>query len=197
MRKHTAFMALATAAIFLTGCGSKEPATKAVADASHALDMIRPEAQQYAPNEMAAADTTLNEMKQNLSKEKYAEVINEIPKINTDYTTAREAVVSMRTLKAAAATEWTQLNEEVPKTVQELDTRVETLSAGKLPKEVTKETLASAKTDLETLKATWAEATAAASAGDPIKATDKGRVAKTTGDKLKQQLAVDATVASR
>ena len=104
MRKQTAFMALATAAIFLTGCGSKEPATKAVADAGHALDMIRPEAQQYAPNEMAAADATLNEMKQNLSKEKYADVLKEIPKINTDYTTAREAVVSMRTLKAAAET---------------------------------------------------------------------------------------------
>ena len=196
MRKYTAFISLATAAILLTGCGSKEPATKAVADASHALDMIRPEAAQFAPTEMAAADATLAEMKQNLAKEKYTEVIQEIPKINTDYTTAREAVVSMRTMKAAAETEWAQLNEEVPKTVQALDTRVETLSAGRLPKEVTKETFATAKTDLEAMKATWAEATAAASAGDPIKATDKGRVAKTTGEKLKEQLAVDPTVAS-
>lgn len=196
MRTSSTFFSLALAAILLTGCGSKEPAIQAVADASHALDMLRPEAAQYAPTEMAAADATLADMKQSLSKEKYAEVLQEIPKINADYTTARESVVAMRTMKAAAENEWATLNVEVPKTARELDTRVATLSAGRLPQAVSKETLASAKTDLESMKATWAEATAAASAGDPLKAADKGRVAKTTGEKLKEQLAVDPTVAS-
>jgi len=80
--------------------------------------------------------------------------------------------------------------------VETLDARVETLSSGKLPKEVTKEALATAKTDLEGMKAKWAEATDAASKGDKLAATDKGRAAKIAGDKLKEQLAVDPTVAS-
>jgi hypothetical protein len=66
---------------------------------------------------VAGGDATLTEMKQNLAKEKYADVLKEIPKINIDYATARDAVVSMRTLKAAA--ENATLKEEVPKTVQE------------------------------------------------------------------------------
>jgi len=196
MRINFAFIPFAAAAILLSGCGQKDPATKTVAEASHALDSIRTEATQYAPHELAIADATLAGMKKNLANAKYGDVVRDIPKINEEYATAREAVVSMQTLKAAADTEWTQLNEEVPKTVQELDTRVQTLSAGRLPKEITKETLATAKTDLEGMKATWAEATAAATAGDTLKATDKGRVAKLAGDKLKEQLSGEATVAS-
>jgi len=197
MRISIAFLPLAAAAILISGCGNEKPATDAVAQASAAVEKIRPDASKYAPEELKATDATLARMKQNLAAKKYSEVVKDIPQINTDYKTAVDASVSMKTLAAAAENEWTELNEEVPKTVQELDTRVETLSAGKLPKEITKETLASAKTDLEQMKATWAEATAAASAGDKLKATDRGRSAKLAGDKLKEQLSPESTVAAR
>lgn len=152
MRKYSAFIPLAAAAILLSGCGNKDSATKTVAEASHAMESIRPEAAQYAPHELEAADATLARMKQNLAKAKYAEVLQDIPKINADYATAHDAVVSMETSKAAAENEWTALNEEVPKTVEQLDARVDTLSKGKLPKEITKETLATAKTDLDGMR---------------------------------------------
>jgi DNA repair ATPase RecN len=197
MRISNAFLPLAAAAILITGCGNEKPATDAVAQASAAVEKIRPDASQYAPEELKATDAVLTRMKQNLAAKKYSEVVKDIPQINTEYKTAVDASVSMKTLAAAAENEWTELNEEVPKTVQELDTRVETLSAGKLPKEITKETLAAAKTDLDKMKATWAEATAAASAGDKLKATDRGRSAKLTGDKLKEQLSPESTVAAR
>jgi entry exclusion lipoprotein TrbK len=196
MRKFTAFLPLAAAAILITGCGNKEPATNAVTMATEAVEKVRVDATQYAPKELAAADATLARMKQNLAKEEYKAVMDDVPKINADYKTVIETSESMKTLSAAAQNEWQELNTEVPQTVQEIESRVDTLSKNVLPKEITKETLASAKTELETLKATWAEATAAASAGDTFAATDKGRSAQMKGEKLKDQLGIGSTVAS-
>ena len=164
MRTFTAFLPLAAAAILITGCGDKGPATEAVASATESVEKVRVDAAQYAPKELAATDATLARMKQNLAKEEYKAVLKDIPEINANYKIAVETTESNKTLIAAAQNEWQELNAEVPKTVEELDARVATLSQGKLPKEVTKETLASAKTELEGMKATWAEATAAATA---------------------------------
>jgi len=196
MRTFTAFLPLAAAAILITGCGDKGPATEAVASATESVEKVRVDAAQYAPKELAATDATLARMKQNLAKEEYKAVLKDIPEINANYKIAVETTESNKTLIAAAQNEWQELNTEVPKTVEELDARVATLSQGKLPKEVTKETLASAKTELEGMKATWAEATAAATAGDTLAATDKGRSVQVKGEKLKEQLAINASVAS-
>jgi len=196
MRTFTAFLPLAAAAILITGCGDKGPATEAVASATESVEKVRVDAAQYAPKELAATDATLARMKQNLAKEEYKAVLKDIPEINANYKIAVETTESNKTLIAAAQNEWQELNAEVPKTVEELDARVATLSQGKLPKEVTKETLASAKTELEGMKATWAEAMAAATAGDTLAATDKGRSVQVKGEKLKEQLAINASVAS-
>ena len=196
MRTFTAFLPLAAAAILITGCGDKGPATEAVASATESVEKVRVDAAQYAPKELAATDATLARMKQNLAKEEYKAVLKDIPEINANYKIAVETTESNKTLIAAAQNEWQELNTEVPKTVEELDARVATLSQGKLPKEVTKETLASAKTELEGMKATWAEAMAAATAGDTLAATDKGRSVQVKGEKLKEQLAINASVAS-
>jgi len=193
MRKFIAFLPLAAAAILITGCGDKGPATNSVTLASEAVEKVRVDATQYAPKELAAVDATVARMKDNLAKENYKAVLKDVPQINAEYKTVQETTESNKTLIAAAQNEWQELNTQVPKTVEELDARVQTLSTGKLPKEVTKETLASAKTELDAMKATWAEATTAASAGDTLAATDKGRTAQAKGEKLKEQLAIDAS----
>ena len=73
---------------------------------------------------------------------------------------------------------------------------VDALSGSKLPKEITKETFETAKTELETTKATWAEATAAATAGDTQVAADKGRTVQAKGEELKNQLGLNPSLAS-
>ncbi len=196
MRISSAFLPLAAAAILMMGCGSEEPANKAVAQATESVETLRPEATQFAPKELAAVDATLARMKANLAAEKYSAVIKDVPQINTEYAAAYEATNSMKTLSAAAHNEWEELNTEVPKTVQELESRVAALSGGALPKEISKETLASAKEELKGMKATWAEATSAASSGDTFAATDKGRAVQMKAEKLKDQLGIGSTVAS-
>lgn len=192
MRISQAFLPLVAATLMIAGCGNKEPATSAVSQADAAMEKLRPEASRFAPEELKVADATLARMKASLADGKYQDVIKEIPQINGDVKAAQDAVVSMQTLTAAAAHEWDELNKEVPQTVQEIEARVTTLSGGKLPKDITKETLATAKTELESMKTTWAEATAAATAGDTLQATEKGRSVQVKGEKLKDDLGMSA-----
>jgi hypothetical protein len=73
---------------------------------------------------------------------------------------------------------------------------VDSLKPAALPKDVTKEELATAKTELETVKSTWAEAIAAASAGNTTEATDKGRIVQAKVEELKNSLGMNEVLAS-
>jgi predicted nucleic acid-binding Zn-ribbon protein len=97
---------------------------------------------------------------------------------------------------AAATQEWSALNTEVPKAVEEIQKRVDSLKPNALPKDVTKDELETAKADLETMKATWAEATAAANANNPLEATEKGRVVQAKTVELKNALGMTQQLAS-
>ena len=72
---------------------------------------------------------------------------------------------------------------------------LDSLKPGALPKDVTREELATAKKDLETMKATWAEATAAASSGNTVEATNKGRTVQAKVNELKSSLGMNEQLA--
>ncbi len=196
MRMSHAFLPLVAATLFITGCGQKEPATSAVAQAEAALETVRADASQFAAEELKAADATLANMKANLQKEDYRAVINDVGPFNQQVKTVQDTVVSQQSAVVAAQHEWDTLNQEVPKTVEELQVRVDALAGSKLPKEISKETFEAAKSELETLKTTWAEATAAAAAGKTLEATDKGRTVQAKGQELKDQLGLNPALAS-
>jgi hypothetical protein len=195
MRISQFFLPLA-AALLITACGNKEPATNAVTQAEAALSGIRDDAAKHAPVELKAAETTLAKMKADLADEDYRAVVAGVPPFNAQIKTLQETLVTNQTLAAAAQNEWDTLNAEVPKTVEAIQVRVDALTGSRLPKEITKETFETAKTELETMKATWAEATAAATAGDTQVAADKGRTVQAKGEELKNQLGLNPTLAS-
>ena len=69
-----------------------------------------------------------------------------------------------------------------------------TLAASpKLPKEVDKHEFEAAQASLETMKATWTEATAAFSSGNATEAADKARSVQDKVDEVKDQLAMNPT----
>ena len=106
-------------------------------------------------------------------------------------TAINEAIAAKQVAAVAAEQEWSTLNEAVPKDVEAVQARVDELAGGaKLPKDVTKEVVATAKTELETVKATWAAAEADASAGNLVEATEKGRTVQAKVEELKTQLGV-------
>jgi hypothetical protein len=195
MRISQALLAIAATTLLMTGCGNKQPATNAVTQAENAISPLRDDASKYAPEELKAADATLAKMKDDLAKEDYKSVVAAVPKINTDINTLKGAVVQKQTVAAAAQNEWDALNTEVPKSLEAVQTRVDALKGTKLPKEITKENYEAAKTDLETVKATWTEATTAASAGNTLEAADKGRTVQAKVEEIKNELGMNPSLA--
>ena len=195
MKSYQVLLPLA-AAMMISACGSRDVAENAVEQADAQLNEVRTQAAQLAPQELQAADATLANMKANLERHKYSVVVKEIPHLNQQFKTIGDAVLTGETLAAAAANQWAELNQEIPKTVEAIDARLNGIDKGALPAGMTKEAIATAKTDLETLRTSWAEATAAADAGKTVEATDKGRIVQSKADELMNQLGISPTVAS-
>jgi predicted nucleic acid-binding Zn-ribbon protein len=196
MKVYQALLPL-VAAMMMAGCGgSRGTAQSVIGQADAALTTATEEASVIAPEELKAAEATLAGMKQNFDDREYKIVVAEVPKFNEQMKTLEAAVASKQTAEAAAAVEWSALNEEVPKAVEAIQARVDSLKPAALPKDVTKEELATAKTELETVKTTWAEAIAAASAGNTAEATDKGRIVQAKVEELKNSLGMNEVLAS-
>jgi uncharacterized lipoprotein NlpE involved in copper resistance len=195
MRISSLFAPLA-ATLILVGCGNKEPASKVVAQAESILGEMRNDGATFAPDELKAVEATTESMKADFASQEYKKVMEAVPTFNGQVKTLKETVVSKQAIAAASANEWNTLNAEVPKTVEALQVRVDALTGTKLPKEITKETFTTAKTELEGMKSTWAEATAAAAAGDTVAAADKGRLVAAKGEELKNKLGMNPALAA-
>jgi len=195
MKVYQALLPLA-AAMMIAGCGNRGTAQNVVGQAESSVTKVRESAAAIAPTELKAAETTLAHMKENFDERNYKVVVADVPQFNTQMKALEDAVVAKQAEAAAHSQEWNTLHAEVPKSVEAIQARVESLKPAALPKDVTKEELATAKTELETMKATWAEATAAADAGNTVEATDKGRIVQAKAEELKNQLGMNETLAS-
>jgi hypothetical protein len=196
MRISSMFAPLAVTTLMLVGCGNKQPATQIVAQAESILSDLRNEGTSFAPDELKVADSTLASMKSELDADDYKGVVKLVPTFNEQVKTLKETVVTRQSVAAAASNEWQTLNAEVPKTVEALQIRLDGLKGSKLPKEISKETYEAAKMDFETMKTTWAEATADAAAGKTAEAAEKGRQVAAKGDELKGKLGVSQQLAA-
>jgi hypothetical protein len=178
--RSTIFLALAACTMVLAGCASKEePAKQVVAGAEANLAPLREDASIYAPEQLQIAENNLAAAKENITWEKYQDVLDKAPELNQSVITLKETVVAKQTQLAAATHEWEALSEEVPRMVQSIENQV-----GSLPR-AKRET---AKAELENLKRMWSEATAAFAAGDPTQAADKGRMVQAKGKEVIEQL---------
>jgi predicted nucleic acid-binding Zn-ribbon protein len=193
MKVTNVLMALTASAMLMTGCMSqKDPAENAVTQAEAAMTDLRVDAAKFAPEELKTTETTLAKMKDKLAKEDYKDVIAEVPQFNKEVATLREVLVGRQTQIIAATREWETLNVEVPKAVEEIQVRVDSLSSSpKLPKEVDKHEFEAAKASLETMKTDWAAATAAFSEGNATEAADKARGVQNKVDEVKGQLGMN------
>jgi len=193
MKVTNVLMALTASAMLMTGCMSqKDPAENAVTQAEAAMTDLRVDAAKFVLKDPKTTETTLAKMKDKLAKEDYKDVIAEVPQFNKEVATLRETLVGRQTQIIAATREWETLNAEVPKAVEEIQVRVDSLaSSPKLPKEVDKHEFEAAKASLETMKSDWAAATAAFSSGNATEAADKARGVQNKVDEVKGQLGMN------
>ena len=192
MKKHSVWLAAVLSALAVVACNQqKGQAEQAMASAQQSLNAVRDEAQKYAPEQLGTVEAQLGQMQDSYQRGDYAATLAAQPAMMKAISGLKDAAAEKKTAADAAAAkakdDWGPTSAEVPKMVDAVAKRVETLSKTRhLPKGVTKENLASAKTALDQVKATWSDATAAASSGDYTTAMNKADMVKSkTQDMMK------------
>ena len=194
MKKYSVFLLAAVAAVLLSGCNTqKGPAEQAVAGAQAALEAVRDDAQKYAPEQLGGVEAKLSDMKGSFEKGDYAGVLAAAPGMTAAISSMKDAAAAKKNEAVAALAkakdDWGPASTAVPKMVDDLAKRVETLSKSKkLPKGVTKEAVAAAKAGLGSLKSTWADASNAASSGDFTTAMAKADAVKSKAAEMMKSL---------
>jgi hypothetical protein len=193
-RKLLAILAVA----WLAACTSqKEPAEQTTASIEASLEEIRADAQQYAAEQLQAADASVNRLKGHLARQDYSAVMQTAPSVRAELaalrTTVTEGKANAESVAAAAQQEWDELNAAVPPLVEKLQARVDQLArTRKYPKGMDKAAYEAARSGFEGLKAEWTEATAEFAAGEAASAVRKARNAKVKAEELIDQLEVPA-----
>ena len=182
MRTFKILAAVTASTLFFVGCANKEePAKQIVAGAEATLAPVRNDAAIFAPEQLTDAEAKLAAAKDNITWEKYQDVLDQAPALNASVLAVKEAVVSKQTQIAAATHEWEDLNTQVPKMVEAIEQQIANLPKAKRE---------AATAELESMKAMWSEATAAFSAGDPSQAADKGRMVQAKAKEVSQKLGI-------
>lgn len=186
-------LAVCAATMLVTGCArQKAPANKALESVETSLAEVRADAAKYAPDGLKGVESQLARLKQSFEAKEYDNVLAGTPQLEKAVGSLREAVVTgrehARRALAVAKTEWEGLNAEVPKMVESIEARVEELDKRKIRFRVSKEELATAKSELEWMKNEWAEATADVKNGAQVEAAEKGKAIKAKGEEVRKQL---------
>lgn len=198
MKKLSLWLLAAFAAALVTSCANqKAPAEQAIAGAETSLAAVRDTAQKYAPDQLQAVEDQLKGLKDSLAKGDYRSVLTGAPTVSSAISSLKEAAETKKAEAEAALARakdaWGPASADVPKMVEALAKRVETLSKShRLPKGVTKEGLASAKSGLEALKSQWGEATSAAASGDYTTAMNKAEAVRTKAAELMKSVGMSS-----
>lgn len=199
MKKLTIWLLATLAAGALVGCANqKAPAEQAVASAETSLGAIRDMAQKYVPDQLQTIEDQLKAMKNNLANRDYRAVLISAPILTSGIASLKDAAearkVHAETALAKAKDDWGPLTTEVPKIVGPIRSRVDALARSRhLPKGVTKESLASARSGLDSIRVTWVEAQNAAAMGDFVTAVGKAQELKVDAADIVRSLGVTAT----
>ena len=198
MKKLSVWLLAALAAALLAGCANqKAPAEQAVADATAALSAVREDAQKYAPDQLQAADEQLRSLKDSFAKGDYRAVLTSAPTLTSSIRALKVAAEAKKAdaqiALARAKDAWGSASTEVPRMVEVIDSRVAALSKShQLPRGVTRDGLAAAKSGVDSLKSQWAEATSAATSGDYTTAMLKAEGVKTKAAEMMRSLGMSS-----
>jgi HAMP domain-containing protein len=188
------FLTLVAAMLVVTGCSQqKTNATKVLESVETSLAEIKADAERYAPEGLKGVESQLARLQASLENKEYNDVIAGTPQLKKAVDSLRNAVESgkaqARAAVAAARTEWEALSVEVPKMVEDIQSRVDELSKQKrLPWGLNKDEFAEAKSEFETMKIQWTEASDEYKSGKQIQAVEKAKSAKGMNEEIREQL---------
>jgi len=191
-------LSLCAATLLVTGCAKNQmPAKKAVDQIEDSLKDVRADAERYAPEGLKGVESGLKRIKADYDAKNYDDVVASQPQLEKAIDSLKEAVATGRQhaqeAVKVAKSEWESLNAEVPKMVETIDKRVAELDKKKHFKGVKQEVIDTAKSQFDSMKSVWAEATDEAKAGKPVAAATKGKTAKSMGDEIYEKLEIKKT----
>jgi hypothetical protein len=194
MKKQLTWLMAAMMAMLIVACANqKGPAEQALSGAETALNAIRDTAQKYVPDQLAAVDAQVASLKDAFSKGDYKAVMAGAPALSSAIGSLKDAAAAKASEAEAAMAKakdaWGSTSAEVNNMVAALQSRVDMLSKSHhLPSGVTKDSLASAKSGLDSMKSAWNDATTAAGSGDFTTAMAKASTVKDQATALMQSL---------
>jgi hypothetical protein len=194
MKKQLTWLMAAMMAMLIIGCANqKGPAEQALSGAESGLNAIRDTAQKYVPDQLAAVDAQLASLKDAFAKGDYKAVMAGAPALTAAIGSLKDAAAAKASeaeaVMAKAKDAWGSTSAEVNNMVAALQSRVDMLSKSHhLPSGVTKASLASAKSGLDSMKSAWNDATTAAGSGDFTTAMAKAATVKDQATALMQSL---------
>ena len=169
---------LAAAALALAACTTlAEPAATAVAEVETALTAAGDDAGKYVPDQLAAVQGKLTELKDSIAKKNYKAVIAAAPAALTMAKDLASAATAKKDeMMKMAASDWTTMSAALPGLISAVQSRVDVLGKSKhLPAGVN---LDAAKTALADATSMWAKAQAASTAGDVMGAASTAKMVK-------------------
>lgn len=158
------------------GDGGKVPAEAALNAAQSAFDAAKTNAATYVPDQVKAVEDSLAATKATFAKGEYMQAMTEAQSLLPKIAALSEAASAK---KADLTARWTGLNTALPNAVEAIQGRLADLSkTRRLPAGMTHESVAGAKTSLDSITATWAEAKIAFSSGNLPGAMAKAQAVK-------------------
>jgi len=193
MQFSKVILGLVAATVLAAGCAQqKAPADKALDAIEQSLAQIKDDAQKYAPDGLKSVEAQYDRLKETFEKKDYASVLAGTPQLDKAVSSLKDAIAAGKEQAAAAIaaakSEYANLSTEVPTMMKNIQARYDELSKQKLHIRVTKDELASAQTGLESMKTAWNEATSAAKSGFELKAAEKAKEARATGEEVQKTL---------
>jgi hypothetical protein len=198
MKKQFVWLLAMLTAVLVVGCANqKAPAEQAVTGAETALAAVRDTAQKYVPDQLQAVESQLAALKDSLAKGDYKAVLTGAPTLSSAISSLKDAAEAKKADAEAALAKakdaWGPLSGEVPKMVDAIESRVTALSKSHhLPKGVTKDSLASAKSGVDSLKSMWSDASNASGSGDFTTAVSKAQAVKDKAAEIMKSLGMSS-----
>ena len=164
--------------VAVAACASqKEPADAAIKNAQSAYSAVSAEAEKYVPDQAKQVQDALAAAQTAFTNGDYASALTQAQALPPRITALSAAISSK---KAELTTQWNAMSAGIPKLIEALSSRVDTLSKSKgTPKGITKETVTAAQSGLATATQDWQAATSAASSGDLATAMRQANDVKT------------------
>ena len=180
---------------FLMACSSgKSAADLAIKTAEQAVNATKAEAAKFVPDQVKSLEDTLAAVKEKFVKGEYKEALEEATALAGK---AKEVLAAANAKKEELTKKWTELSQELPKMVEEIQGKVDALSkVKKLPANIKKEAFEEVKVGFASVKEEWGKVQQSFTSGNLMEAVSAATALKDKVVKIMETLGLSAPVAA-